>query len=126
MPTIDFTEGELFELGDVVSPALLRMIEKKDPENHEAKYGTASNLLSILRKIGEAKRPGEAPPDWMAGLESDVAALRAAKSLDPKAAKAVAEFKASETMMVGSLKFKIDEQADKDGIRNFTISDNHD
>lgn len=82
---ITFTDSELYELGDAVSPALLQMLAKKDTDNNEAKYGSASNLLSIMRKIAQARWP-DAIPDWLSDLEAEVAALRAAKSGDQGAA----------------------------------------
>lgn len=117
---IEFTDAELYEMGDAVSPALQELIAKGDPNDYEAKYGSASNMVSILRKIWTARSP-DSLPTWLPEMEAQVAALRAKNANSPKAARAVAEFKAGEAMLSSGLKFKIDEQADADGIRRFTI-----
>lgn len=116
MFAITFTDSELYELGDAVSPVLLQMLAKKDPKNNEAKYGSASNLVSIMRKIAEARSPNDIP-DWLPNLESEVAALRTEKASDPEAAKAVAEFKSGEAKLAPM--FETDDLADRDGIREF-------
>lgn len=121
MNNLQLTDGEMYELGDVVSPALRQLIESGDPENHEAKYGTATNLLAILRKVSEARWPGN-PPDWMLEYESKVQALRALKSKSTSAAKAVEEFKLEESGLKSSFGFLVDREADTDGIRSFDLS----
>lgn len=120
MPSIEFTVGELYEIGDAVAPALQALIASGDPEHYEAKYGSATNLLSVLRKISEARSPGN-PPEWIAEFESKVAALRVMQSSSLDAATAVEEFKMSEAQLKSSLGFMNDESADKDGIRSFDL-----
>lgn len=120
MLEIKFTEGEMYEIGDAVAPALQRLIASGDPEHYEAKYGTATNLLSVLRKIWEARSPGN-PPDWIAEFESKVEALRTQKSKSGAAAGAVEHFKQSEARLKSSLGFVSDDAADVDGIRSFDL-----
>jgi len=120
MFTITFTDAELYELGDAISPAFQQLISEGDPQNYEAKYGSATNLLSIIRKSAQA-RWGDDLPTWLPQMEADLAALRAKKLGDPKAAADVAQFKASEAMLVNTGKFKVDNLADNDGIRTFNV-----
>lgn len=120
---LEFTDGEMYEIGDAVSPALQKLISTGDPENYEAKYGSASNLLSILRKIWEARTPNNLP-DWLEEFESQVEALREMQSKSLTSANAVEEFKTGEARLKTSLGFKTDAEADRDGIRIFNVQPN--
>ncbi len=117
---IELTDGEMYEIGDAIAPALQSLIVSGDPEHYEAKYGSASNMLSVLRKIWEARSPGN-PPDWIAEFESKVAALREKKSKSRTAADAVEKYKKSEAQLKSSLGFTSDADADADGIRSFDL-----
>lgn len=119
MFTLQLTDGEMFEIGDAVVPALNDLLASGDSNNYEAKYGSASNLVSVVRKIWEARSPGN-PPDWVTEYEAEVASLRAAKSSDVTAAKAVENLKLNEVRLKPL--FKADDDADDDGIRAFDLS----
>lgn len=119
MFTLELTDGEMYEIGDAIAPALDNLFSSGDPNNYEAKYGSASNLVSVLRKIWEA-RSLDNLPDWLSEYEEKVAALRAAKSGDLNAARAVESFKRSEAQLKRF--FKADGVADDDGIRVFDLS----
>jgi hypothetical protein len=101
-----FTEGELYEVSDAVNRALHAYLDSKDPENHEAVFGSASNLLSATKKIA-AVLLGGPPPEWMKEFERRVAELRAAQETSPKARSAVAR------------SISRDPAAERDGIRQF-------
>lgn len=117
---IELTDGEMYEIGDAIAPALEALLASGDPKHYEAKYGSASNLISVLRKFWEARSPGN-PPDWIAEFESRVAELRATKAGSRTAARAVEEFKVGEAQLKATLKFKSDIHADADGIRSFDL-----
>jgi len=117
---IEFTEGEFFEIGDAIAPALNKLLASGDPENYEAKYGTATNMLSVLRKMWEERSPGN-PPTWLADFESKVAELRATKMGSADAAHAIETFKAAEARLRSRLGFACDTSADADGIRSFNV-----
>lgn len=101
-----FTEGELFEVSDAVNKALREYLDSSDPENHEAIFGSASNLLAAIKKIS-AVLLGGPPPDWLKEFEQRVAALRAAQEVSPKAKRAVATA------------ISRDAATERDGIREF-------
>lgn len=117
---IELTDGEMYEVSDAIVSALSSLIASGDPDDYEAKYGSASNMLSALRKIWDARSPGE-PPDWIADFESKVADLRASKAGSHSTAKAVEKFKAGEAQLKATLRFKTDVHADADGIRTFDL-----
>lgn len=119
MFTLQFTDGELYEIGDAIAPALDALLVSDDPNNYEAKYGSASNLVSVIRKIWQVRSPGN-PPDWLADYESKVAALREAKVSDLTAANDVEDLKLNEVRLKPL--FKADSEADDDGIRLFDLS----
>ena len=101
-----FTEGELFEVSDAVNKALREYLESKDPQHHEAVFGSASNLLAATKKIS-AVLLGGPPPEWLKEFERRVAELRAVQETSPKAKAAVAR------------SISRDQAADRDGIRDF-------
>jgi hypothetical protein len=119
MLTLHLTDGEMYEIGDAIVPALDALLASGDSNNYEAKYGSASNLVSVVRKIWEARSPGN-PPDWLADYEAKLAALRIAKSSDVIAATAVENFKLNEVRLKPL--FTADVEADNDGIRLFDLS----
>lgn len=88
----------MYEIGDAIVPALNALLASGDSNNYEAKYGSASNLVSVVRKIWEARSPGN-PSDWLVDYEARLAALREAKSSDVIAATAVENFKLNEVRL---------------------------
>jgi len=119
MFTLQLTDGEMYEIGDAIVPALDALLVSGDSSNYEAMYGSASNLVSVVRKIWEARSPGN-PPDWLSDYQAKVAALRTAKSSDVTAAKEVENLKLNEVRLKPL--FKADAEADVDGIRLFDLS----
>jgi len=77
-----FTLNELYEISDAVMPVLRGYLEHGDPEQHELRYGSASTLLEIVRKLNlsfaksSGVSRGNELPDWFPDLEQQVRQFR--------------------------------------------------